>query len=964
MGHERNRLRRTIAALLALSGSTVVTEAWAQDAPPAPANTEQPVVTVTGTRLRTQNGMETPTPVTAIATNEISVLAPGNLVEAMTQMPQFLNNSGPANVGSVTGPLGSSFLNLRGVGSNRTLVLLEGRRVASSNRLGMTDIAMFPESMIRGMEVVTGGASAAYGSDAVGGVVNFLLDTDFTGLKAKLQGGITSRSDNENVEASLAGGRALGERGHVIASLEYFKADRVESYADRDWFRNWGTVDINGPGRTNVVASDVRSRLYTAGGLIVLPGSQLNMTQFLTGGTSAPFQNGTLIGATRQVGGTGFYDDVASKEQDQSGQGSIYPDTERGNAFVYADYDFNDDWNGFLQYMYGQSDINYVSTGAHMETTAWRGTLYNDNAYLPASVRQIMLAENRGGLTTGVPFYRYASKLDLARARGKQDNKLNSITTGIKGDVGDVRVNAYYQYGRSTSLYTAVDFPRLDRLYRSLDAVANPATGAIVCRSTLTNPNDGCVPGNFFGAGTMSEEAIEYILDGDMFRRSVLQQHFAEVSADTMFFKDRNAGPISVAAGFSYRDDSFRQKSGPDDLVALDVAASASEGYRGLPSSFVGTTLLQFSGVGDDPIGGRFDVWEAFAETQVPLLSEKALVKSLDLNLAVRYADYSVSGGVVAWKAGLDWRLLDSLRFRATRSRDTRAATLAERFDASGGGATAFDPVQGRTYSFNQLVGGNPEVEPELGDTWTVGAVFQPTFLDGFALSVDWYDVKVKDYIAQLGIQRIIDDCTAGAVELCARIIRNPATGDIQTVENLYLNVAQARVTGVDMEASYRRNLSLFSDGREKLTARLFTSFLEENAFSNAGLAARDDAGTTNLPKWTATGILGYDNGPFNASMTGRWIDKRIQFSDPISPSNLIDDNGVDSVFYLNMQVGYRFDAANTGRFDVFLNVTNLLDEDPPVVATWSDFFGASTSIPVLHDALGRRYTLGVEMSL
>lgn len=904
------------------------------------------------------NGMETPTPVTAVQAEEISVLAPGNLVEAMTQMPQFLNNSGPTSVGSVSGPLGSSFLNLRGVGSNRTLVLLDGRRVASSNRLGSTDIATFPEAMLRGIEVVTGGASAAYGSDAVSGVVNFLLDTDYTGLKTKLQGGITSRNDNENIEASIAGGRDIGERGHFIASVEYFKAQKVESYEDRDWFQNWGTVDVNGPGRPTVVARDVRSRLYTAGGLIRLPGSQLHMTQFLTGGIPAPFEDGTLIGATRQVGGTGFYGDVASKEEDQSGQGSIYPDTERGNAFFYADYDFNDNWNGYFQYMHGRNLIDYVSTGAHQETDAWRGTIYVDNAYLPESVRDIMIAEGR----TEVPFYRYASKLDLARARGEQDNRLDSFTLGFKSDIGDIRLNGYYQYGRSVSIYTARDFPRLDRLYRAMDAVVHPDTGDIVCRSTLTNPDDGCVPANFFGAGTMTQQAIDYILEGDMFRRSVLQQHFTEFSADTRIFDDRSTGPIALAAGFSYREDSFRQRSGPDDLVALDVNPAEQEGYRGLPPSFVGTNLLQFSGVGDDPLGGRFDVWEAFAETLVPLVNDKPLINALDLSAAVRYAQYSGSGGVVAWKAGLDWRLNDSLRFRVTRSRDTRAATLAERFDQSGAGATAYDPVQDRTYSFNQLIGGNPDVEPELGDTWTIGAVFQPSFLPGFALSADWYDIKVKDYIAQLGVQRIIDDCFAGAVELCERIIRDPVTQDITTVENLYLNVALARVTGVDVEASYRRNISLFTDDAERLTLRLFTSFLQENSFGNIGVAARDDAGTTNLPEWTATAIVGYDNGPFSASVTGRYIDDRVQFSEPIAPANQRDDNTVDSVFYMNLRLAYLFENFSSGSYRVFLNVNNVLDTDPPVVATWSDFFGASTTIPSLHDPLGRRYTLGVEI--
>jgi outer membrane receptor protein involved in Fe transport len=318
---------------------------------------------------------------------------------------------------------------------------------------------------------------------------------------------------------------------------------------------------------------------------------------------------------------------------------------------------------------------------------------------------------------------------------------------------------------------------------------------------------------------------------------------------------------------------------------------------------------------------------------------------------------------VVAWKAGLDWRLVDSFRLRTTRSRDTRAATLAERFDASGGGATGFDPVLGSTYSFNQLVGGNPTVDPELGDTWTIGAVFTPTFLEGFAFSADYYDVKVKDYIAQLGIQRIIDDCYAGAQDLCARITRDPVTNVIQQVENLYLNVAEARVTGVDFESSYRRNVSLFTDGAEKVSVRLFASLLQENSISNPGVPTRDDAGTTNLPKWTMTAILGYDNGPFSASLTGRFIDKRKQFIEQISAANLMDNYDVSSVTYVNARLAYRFDDSRFGGdYDVFLTVSNLFDKDPPVVANWSDFFGASTTVPGLHDPLGRRYVVGVEM--
>lgn len=915
-------------------------------------------ITVTGSRLRVRDGMETPTPVTAVQAEEMEALAPGHLVEALNQLPQFLNNSGPGNVANIGGAAGSSFLNLRGVGSNRTLVLLDGRRVASSTRAGVADVATFPESMIRGMEVVTGGASAAYGSDAVAGVVNFLLDTEYTGIKGKAQGGITSRGDNENFEVSLSAGHPIGERTHVLFSADYLKSAAIENYKGRDWYQNWGTVDVNGRGQPTIIASNVRSRLYTAGGLIRLPGSALDMIHFTEGGVPEKFQDGTIVGATRQVGGTGFWGDIGSKEEDQGGQGSIYPKNSRGSAFLYLDHDINDNWKAFGQVILGRNEVEFNGSGAHQEE-AWAATIYIENPFLPQSIRDIMVDEG----ITSFPLHRYSSSADLSRNKVQQKNTLTSYTTGVRGDIGETRVNAYYQYGRSRSMFWAIDFPRADRLYRALDTVLDPDTGAIICRSTLTNPNDGCVPANPFGPGTMSRQAVDYILEGDMYRRQITQQHFAEVSVDRILGNPFGAGNVSIAGGASYRKDKFSQVSGPDDLVALDVRPAAEEGYRGLPGNLVGSILLQFSGIDDAPLSGSFDVKEVFAETLVPLLRGRPGIQALDASAAIRYADYSGSGGVLAWKLGADWRITDSVRVRVTRSRDTRAGTLAERFDVSTGGGTANDPVFGQSYSFNLISGGNPNVDPELSDTWTLGVVLRPTALPGFAFAADWYDIKVKDYISQLGAQRIIDDCDDGAVDLCARVIRDPVTNRITAVENLFLNVAQARVKGVDVEASYRMPVRLFADGGENLSLRLFASYLDESSQANVGAPLRDSAGTTNLPTWTATGILSYDYGPFRTSFTGRWIDERRQYNEPVALASQLDDPHVASVFYLNWRGELEFGRDAPGRRKVFLNVSNLLDRDPPKVPNWSDFFGASAFNVGLHDVLGRRYTLGVEFS-
>src|SRR5690606_654549 len=335
--------------------------------------------------------------------------------------------------------------------SNRTLVLLDGRRVASSTRAGVADVATFPESMIRGMEVVTGGASAAYGSDAVSGVVNFLLDTDFTGIKGSAQGGITSRQDNENYEVSLSAGHRLGERTHLLASFDFLESREIRNYEGRDWYQNWGTVDVNGRGQPTVIARDVRSRLYTAGGLIRLPGSALDMIHFTEGGVPAQFQDGTLVGETRQVGGTGFWGDIASKEQDAGGQGSIYPDNSRGSGFAYIDHDFNDDWNGFVQFIYGRNNTEFNGSGAHQEES-WVANIYAENPFIPPSIRDVMATEGR----TSFPLHRYSSSADLARNRVRQNNTLRSYTAGVRGDIGETRVNGYYQYGRSRSIFTAI----------------------------------------------------------------------------------------------------------------------------------------------------------------------------------------------------------------------------------------------------------------------------------------------------------------------------------------------------------------------------------------------------------------------------------------------------------------------------------------------------------------------------
>ena len=300
-------------------------------------------VVVTGTRIHNVTGMSTPTPVTAVTDEELGKMSPGTMVSALSRLPQFYGNttSEVAVPGSYFTSPGSGNLNLRGLNtgssSSRTLTLLDGRRVVPANRFGGVDINVLPESLVKRVDTVTGGASAAYGTDAVAGVVNFILDTDYTGLQIHAQGGETSRGDNQSQEYSATFGTGLGERIHLLLNAEHYEHDGVFGYDDRDWYRSWGTVrNPNGTQPLDLLRPNVVSDASTNGGLITAPAtSSLNRRQFLPDGSTTPFVlgEGTIAGGSHSIsnGGSGDYigDDM----------GVIAPDAERDNAFLYLGFD-------------------------------------------------------------------------------------------------------------------------------------------------------------------------------------------------------------------------------------------------------------------------------------------------------------------------------------------------------------------------------------------------------------------------------------------------------------------------------------------------------------------------------------------------------------------------------------------------------------------------------------------------
>jgi iron complex outermembrane recepter protein len=959
-------VHRVVALGLGFASTATTFGAEGADNAPAPAvattasGTQAPLeeVSITGTRIRLE-GMTTPTPVTDVSTDDLHVLAPTTLGAAMTKLPQFIGSAVPEGAPSSgwTGASGATILNLRGVGANRTLVLLDGRRVVSSTRLGTFDVNLVPQGLVKDVQVVTGGASAAYGSDAVSGVVNFILDTKYTGFKANVQAGETHLNDDRNYLVSLTAGTALGDRVHLVASADFYHAQPIRNAFTRDWEHSWGVIAnplYGQPGQPQrITAPNARSTQYTEGGLIT--SGPLAWTQFLPGGATAPFVKGADFTTSSQSGGDGV---------DPLMYNYLTPRSARGSAFGRISYDVTDHVQLFLQGLYGVNDASYLSPPAGAQFGTWTATIYSNNAYLPSAIAQEMAALH-------LPSFKFGRAGDLDYGGNKaidQENILKSFTTGLNADIGDWKLNGYYQYGRTISNIDMNGAIRLDRIYQAIDAVVNPATGQIVCRSTLMYPGNGCVPMNVFGVGAPSQAAIDWVTQ-DISQKQTIQQHVAELAISGSPFHDW-AGPAGMAFGGSWRQDWFDQVVYPIALHQLSIPLnSPTLGYRGLPPTYAGNSNIFERGPSASPSGG-YRVSEAFAEAQIPLLAQVPFAHSLDFNSAARFAHYSGSGGIWAWKGGLDWAITTDLRLRATRSRDVRAGTLSERFDSSRGPGNVTDPQSGSTlpYAVTVIAGGNQNVNPEKADTLTYGVVFQPTWLDGFAASVDAFDIKIAGAIGQLGAQAIVDQCRLGAAQLCQYIVRG-TDGYISTIYNLYINTAQARARGEDIELSYRRAITVFGGG-EHFSARLLSTHMRELSTTQAGAAKVDRAGQTGpggsggtvsgVPDWQGTLTVQYERDTFGAAVEERYINHGT-YDSTWRQGVDIDNNHVPSVAYTNLQLSYRPLVRDRLTAELYFNITNLMDRDPPRAASFA-FTGSTYTNTQLFDIYGRTYTLGAKV--
>jgi outer membrane receptor protein involved in Fe transport len=962
-------LSRAVSAVIQSTNSSTLARKVAATALIAITSTasyaqEVEEISVTGSRV-TRPGLVSQTPVTSISQDELDILAPTTLGDALDALPQFRGSTNLGDTqnmfgGGYLGNGGQSNLNLRGVGGSRTLVLLDGRRFVPSNRYGTVDVNLFPSALIQRTEVVTGGASAAYGSDAVTGVSNFILNNEFEGLSMNAQYGASEMGDAKNYKMSMGGGTAIGERGHFVFGLEAYKSDEITDFSGRDWFDAWGDLDF-GAGVTprRVRYANVSTRGEAYGGLIrrgPLAGTVFdsagNPTQFQAGSVlDLSAQNGLRTGVIQgtQVGGTGT--DNQSSRYD-----IVRAANERYSLYLNYQHRFSDTVTGNVMALHGSNFVDNQKIGYVMSGT-WPVTIYSGNPYLPASIQQRMTA---GNIASFQMDKRVVPWDPLNNNGAPTDTIVSALAFSLDGEFANGWTwSTYYSLGQNSRDADLYGF-RVDRMFKGIDTVINPATGAITCASTLIQPNDGCVPVNIFGIGQTSAEAIKWLHD-KMYTDATYKQDSAEFMVNGEVFDGFGAGPVFLATGVNWRSDSVDQVSGdafgvlpePGKGYITDKDANGRLLYRGLPSVYLASVPV-IDRVNASSYSGSIDVKEAFAELSIPVLSDMAFAQRLDTNVAARYTKYSTVDAVWAWKGGFDWQIYDDLRLRLTRSRDIRAGNMTELYDTTATNAfiePGTDPERpgDERYIAKNINGGNPNVEPEIANTITYGFVYQPSWLDGSALSIDYYDIKIQDAISNIGVTNILNFCADEQV-FCD-LIEREAGGRISAINNTTINVGEARTSGIDYELSYRTPITWFGRA-DNLSTRLLASRLISSTISpfNAPTVEQVDVGDRQDLSMTLS--LAYTTGPVTASWSTRWVSDAV-FNRSYVEGIDIAVNRIPSHHLSNLRLSYDMEAFGSDT-SVYLAVSNVFDKNQ------GDLMGRTG----IYDVVGRNYSLGFNFRL
>ena len=996
-------LLKLASAPAVLGFALIALPAYAQDA----ADEEDgATIVVTGSRLASPN-LDSASPVTVVSAEEIKNTGTTRVEDLVNSLPQVFAGQG-SNYSN--GSSGTATLNLRGLGSERNLVLVNGRRLTPGDpSTSAADINVIPGAMVKRVDVLTGGASSVYGADAVSGVINFVMDTKFEGFRvdgqysfynhnndagATITGPLAARgfaiprgmsSGGGTVDATVAFGTAFDEgRGHISAYAGYRKTNAILQ-RDRDYsacsLTPRGTVGANG-------------ELFTCGG------SSTSANGTIFDGTSSVYQ----IGAGRTL--------LPGRTRYNFGPLNYFqrPD-ERYTAGVFAEYEISDSLKPYMEFMFmDDRTLAQIAPSGDFGNTL---SINCDNPLLGASQAAILCRPdnllsdasnpfatvgNSGG--TAVVFtdalgnsYNKGFAQILRRnveGGGRVSDLQHTSYRGVLGMKGDLSsawsYDAFYQYGRTNYSQVYKNDFSVTRITRALDVVDNPSVAGInpVCRSVLDGTDPNCIPWDIWGTGTVTNAALAYVqvpgiakgINTEQIVSGALTGDLGAYGIKSPFAKDG----FAIAIGAEYRKETL-------DFVT-DVSFQTGD--------------LAGQGAPTPSVAGQFDVKEVFAELRAPLIQE-GLVYDLTFTSGYRHSSYSVNGGssfkTDTYKIEGEFAPIRDIRFRGGYNRAVRAPTLQDLFAPQIVGLDGSDDpcadhiilaseagciaqglapgsfVLGNTANqYNGLLGGNANLKPEIADTYTVGVVLQPGFLPGFSMSVDWFNIKIEGAIQGIGADTILTQCVNTVDPFFCGLIKRDATGSLWRTSGGYVvdlpqNIGYAQTKGIDVSAAYSRQIG----GIGRMNVSFVGTWLDE-LVTYDGITVPVDCvgyhggicGTPN-PKWRHQLRVGLDT-KMGIGISARWRYFDPVLQDRLSPNpNLNSPAGVQPANARIPAVSY-FDLTLTAdvgdNFKFRLGANNLLDKTPPIVSGAACPAGPcnGNTWAQVYDSIGRYVYAGVTL--
>ncbi len=900
-------------------------------------------VVVTGSRIKRQD-FESNAPVATIGSDQFDLTGTVNTESLLNTMPQVVpgldrTSNNPGN--------GTATVDLRGLGSQRTLVLMDGTRVNPTTQGGTVDINNIPTALIERVEVLTGGASAIYGSDAVAGVVNFILKDDFEGVAFNIGGEQTSEGDAALYSADLTLGVNSGDgRGNIVFNLSW--TDREDLFqGDRKFanFAQFDDVDANG----NPILID--------GGSSGIPS-----TSILNGGLFSTFNTDGSIRDFETAGNTNDFYNYAPVNYIQ------LPQT-RYQATVLGRYEVSEGAEVYGRMMYTSSRVpqQLAATPIFQSTTF---TL-DGSPFLPAATQQIISDARGDGVDTdgdGIDdtASAFVRRRLLEVGERVADSRFTSwqIMGGVRGDIGDTSwsYDAYIQTGSVEGSETQLGNVNRDRFDQALLLDLSDPTGATCADPAANGSTSGCAPINIFGQGNISAAGAAFLRTAVAAAFEFDQEIYSATFSGDLF--ELPGGTMGAAIGWEHISNSS------DFRPSQDLAAGTIAGFNGSPAS-----------------GGRYTVSSYFGELYLPLLKDVPLAQELDLELAYRSSDYSTVGTVSSYKVAGSWAPIDQVRFRAGFNTAVRAPSVGELFSPQGEnfpgstdpcaaeGDNALDPgvaaicvstgVPAGLVGSNELnlaagqvrelSGGNPLLEEEEADTLTVGVVITPNFIEGLTFSIDRFDIEIEEYIADFGggANNVLTICydpndpIGGIGSPFCNAVNRRANGTIDFISVTSRNVAVQTLKGWDVLASYNTEL-LGGDFQVSYVGTLtteddFVPFAGAQVISCDGEFGNDCGEPRPEYKHRMTFNWARDN------ITAQLLWRHIGESKDDDSSTVFFREKLGSEDYFDAVVAYRF----TENYSVNFGIDNIADKEPPILG---DNQEQANTWPATYDVFGRTY--------